>query len=378
MSFILENKEWIFSGIGVSILTALIWFFWPKSGTGKKQIQKAGDASVNVQAGEIHFGITVSDAKQIAQEVFDNTFYKLQGVAMQTATHRANEILDRYLEALAEQNPEGLESATDPDMQYALFRAQMEYARCGVQQLADVLVDILVDRASTKDRSLLQIVLNESIGVAAKLTDYQFDILSVIFILRYTRHTRIDSLESLKSYLREVIVPFIQNLRKDESTFQHLEYTGCGQVQPGFIQIEDGFRRDYPGCFWKGLTKDEADQMINDGKFTSELLTECFHNTDLYQFKALNEQALRSWGEQKGYDADKVNALLNIQHKHLLDNTGIRLFFRKEMPELELLFETWASSPMQAFTLTSVGIAIAHANIRRKTRHEFDLNIWIK
>jgi hypothetical protein len=34
-------------------------------------------------------------------------------------------------------------------------------------------------------------------------------------------------------------------------------------------------------------------------------------------------------------------------------------------------------SGMDHFTLTSVGMAIAHANLRRKTNASFDLGIWI-
>jgi hypothetical protein len=32
---------------------------------------------------------------------------------------------------------------------------------------------------------------------------------------------------------------------------------------------------------------------------------------------------------------------------------------------------------MRAMTLTSVGIAIAHANLKRETGDNFDLSIWI-
>jgi hypothetical protein len=55
-------------------------------------------------------------------------------------------------------------------MQYAVFTAQREFARSGDDQLGDILVDILVDRTKEPDRSLLQIVLNESLNVAPKLT----------------------------------------------------------------------------------------------------------------------------------------------------------------------------------------------------------------
>lgn len=36
MNWIIENKEWLFSGVGVAIVAALISFFWKKKAKSKK------------------------------------------------------------------------------------------------------------------------------------------------------------------------------------------------------------------------------------------------------------------------------------------------------------------------------------------------------
>ncbi len=46
-------------------------------------------------------------------------------------------------------------------------------------------------------------------------------------------------------------------------------------------------------------------------------------------------------------------------------------------PYMRDLFTSWEKSPMQSFTLTSVGIAIAHANIKRLVGEFANLSIWI-
>jgi hypothetical protein len=43
LKWILDNKEWLFSGVAVAIIG---WFF---SNRGNKQIQKSGDNSTNIQ-----------------------------------------------------------------------------------------------------------------------------------------------------------------------------------------------------------------------------------------------------------------------------------------------------------------------------------------
>lgn len=49
MEWVLENKAWLFSGIAIAIPLAII--SWLISSNKKKQIQKGGDNSTNIQVG---------------------------------------------------------------------------------------------------------------------------------------------------------------------------------------------------------------------------------------------------------------------------------------------------------------------------------------
>ena len=52
MDWIIENKEWVFSGIGVFVLGLLISFFASKGKRkSKKMKQKSGSNSTNIQIG---------------------------------------------------------------------------------------------------------------------------------------------------------------------------------------------------------------------------------------------------------------------------------------------------------------------------------------
>jgi len=51
MNWIIENKEWVFSGIGVFILSLIISFIFKRRGK-VNMTQKSGKGSVNIQAGE--------------------------------------------------------------------------------------------------------------------------------------------------------------------------------------------------------------------------------------------------------------------------------------------------------------------------------------
>lgn len=49
MEWIVENKEWLFSGVAIAIPLAIIG--WLLSGRGSKQVQNGGDRSTNIQVG---------------------------------------------------------------------------------------------------------------------------------------------------------------------------------------------------------------------------------------------------------------------------------------------------------------------------------------
>ena len=60
MNWIIENKEWVFSGIGVLAITLVMRLFLFRS-KKPKMSQKSGSHSVNIQAGK---NVEVRDVKR--------------------------------------------------------------------------------------------------------------------------------------------------------------------------------------------------------------------------------------------------------------------------------------------------------------------------
>src|SRR5207244_8541795 len=138
-----------------------------------------------------------AEVRQIALDVFRGNYLSLAGEAVRVARGRAEEVTDAFLRKLQEQNPGGVRQAAEPDFQHAVYTVQKEYARCGDKELGDLLVDLLVDRTKESSRSILQIVLNESLSVAPKLTQAQLAALSLVFLFLYTIKQGISSCELL-------------------------------------------------------------------------------------------------------------------------------------------------------------------------------------
>ena len=56
----------------------------------------------------------------------------------------------------------------------------------------------------------------------------------------------------------------------------------------------------------------------------------------------------------------------------------VKEYILSARPGLQNLFDVWNGSSMSKMTLTTVGIAIAHANFRRRTGQQLDLDVWVK
>jgi hypothetical protein len=72
----------------------------------KVQKQESGDDSTNLQAQSIvvNQGISYSDAKDIALDVYKSNFLQLSQDAAQVARERAEEITDNFLDKLKNEN----------------------------------------------------------------------------------------------------------------------------------------------------------------------------------------------------------------------------------------------------------------------------------
>jgi len=344
-----------------------------------KQVQKSGDDSINIQAKSVNVqtGLTYSEVKDIALDVFKNNFVHLSMVAADTAKKRAEEITGNFLHELEKRNREALNQAQDPNFQYSLFTVQKEYVKSGDKDLGDLLVDILVERTKVDQRGLLQIVLNESLAVAPKLTTSQLCALSVIFLLKYTRYVRINSFEKLSQYLSHRLYPFAKDLPKSNASYQHLEFAGCGSISIGSVSISRIFRETYPGIFTKGFSKEDFENNIAQITDSEKLLMPCSHNNNLFQFNVTDFNALKDKIKKEGINETEYPQIEAFWKKYLMNDEEIKIYLIQKNENMSIIYDIWENTPMKNMSLTSVGIAIAHAYTRSKTGDSGDLSIWI-
>jgi len=345
------------------------------------QEQIVAEGSTAIQAGrDINItksGLTYADVRNVALDVFRSNFYILAGVAKETAETRAVEITERFLSKLQNEYPTGLQKSHDPDFQYALFTVQKEYARNGDKDLGDLLVDLLVDRSKQVQRDILQIVLNESLCTAPKLTDNQLAALAMTFLFRYTQHNGLGNHKVLAEYFDKFVAPFVSKVVKNMACYQHLEFSGCGSIGIGTRHLESILGETYQGQFMLGFDEQEVTNrgvsIGSDNKF----FMPCINDPSKLQICANNKAILETALRENAITAMDCKIIRELFDVGKMSDTEIKRKCIAIRPYMAELFETWSESAMKHFTLTSVGIAIGHANIKRLVGEFANLAIWI-
>ncbi|MBF0270723.1 MAG: hypothetical protein HQL98_01430 [Magnetococcales bacterium] len=341
--------------------------------------QQGGDNSLNIQAEQVtvNTGLTISHVREIANEVFESNFAKLAGLAKETADKRAREITDQFIQELEAKNPAGMQAAEDPDFQYSLFTVQKEFARCGDKELGDLLVGLLVDRTKQEERSLLQIVLNESLSVAPKLNSEQLDILACCFNVANVFRGNMNSIEMLADYLENEILVFADPISLKLSNYKHIEFVGCASVRAGSRDIVKSLTDAYKGFFSKGYQRDAIRAIEEREPKIIDVHISCLHDSALLQPKGLNDDITKTLCSDRGISEELANQLIQLNTQYVMNEQEARKFLEKICPRFPKFLDDAASTQFNSMELTSVGIAIAHAHSRKKIGFDADLSIWI-
>ncbi|SEK81101.1 hypothetical protein SAMN05421740_102763 [Parapedobacter koreensis] len=185
--------------------------------------------------------------------------------------------------------------------------------------------------------------------------------------------------EGFKAYLSEYVFPFIDNLLKDYEHYNYLEYLRCGNIRAGgYHRLEVMFRKNYQGFFAKGFTAEEFGAQFKGCSISVNLLMSCFHDPKKLQIRAFDENSLELLMTEERVSAKNKKKLKQFFDKTTKNDTEIKDLLVEFYPKMEVLFDVCNNTLFKNFELSSVGIAIAHVNYRRRTGDTMDLSIWIK
>lgn len=342
------------------------------------QRQQGGDGSTNLQAQHIvvHQGITYDDAKGIARDVFRENVLVLVGEAQRAAEARVEELIEKFLARLQESGV-SLEALGDPDVQHDLFTAQVGYARSGSVPLADTLVSLLVDRCSAEAQSIEALVLNEAIATLPKITTGQANSLTLAWMLRQAA-AGINSAEEHGQLLEEHIGPLMDDLSMGTVDIQHLQYAGCLAKGISEASFHDTLTLQYGHIYARGFAPEIVTTVLQPYLSDQRFFVDFDEEGRLIRTASGLERALNGTRDLSRFMADEQAAsFLRLNREYRESELQIIDRLEPYFKRIRELEEAWSRSAIRTAELTSVGIAIAHANAVRTSSFDGPLSIWI-
>jgi hypothetical protein len=329
-----------------------------------------GDFSSNHQADRIevnNYGLSYSDAKEIALDVYKSNIVKLSDEAAELAAERVKVFISTLLNELVEKL-ENLNSFKDPGFQSVLFSSQREYAKTGDKDLGQLLVDLLVNRASEVERTKTQIIYDEALDIAPKLTATDYDILSIIFLLRnFSVDHKIADYDSFKDFINQLCL-FV-NVVDDKYPYTYLEYAGCVKEIEDKRGLSSLLIDNFSIAFCTGFNREMASRFDLNNYTLRDHIIPCFNDKLKYQFSFKNKY----YPKLQGYENEDLKAFYITNLQKPLDALKSVAAIN---PLIWKLNEQWKSSEIKHLHLTNVGIAIAIANIYRRAKIKFNLEEW--
>lgn len=341
------------------------------------QKQSSGDGSTNIQASTVNYvavtGVTAPEVYAIARQVFVENFPRLTEEANRLALARAEELVNEFIK-VASRKGGRLAAVADPDFQYSLLSAQRDYARSGAEDLKRLLADLLVRRSST-DGDLEKVVIAESLETVRKLTRRQIAALSLSWLITRAVLTEIESIEDFLAGAKRDYAPFVSDLPVADAEYQHLQYAGCATLNSN-AELGEVFAAQLPGLFQRGFMDSAVPEQLWHNSVRDKLFTRCFHEPGMWQIRAVDEERAYCIAEAEGL-AEYADLYAGYLVGYQLSSRQIEEWLSNQGGFWPEFISVWRKTKISEMYLSSVGMAIGHANWATVTGDATPLSVWI-
>jgi hypothetical protein len=348
-----------------------------------RQDQRVDGGGLAIQSGgDTHYseGLTAQHMGEIVDAVARQLpVYAL--MAEKIVSERLKDFKEEIIKRFEEDKTTKSTAFKDPDFQYLLHAAQHAHARSGENENRDVLIDLIAERSKVEARNRLALTINQAVEKASLLTKEELSVLSISFLFRYTARFGIKSIQELAAFLSEHAVPHLSHVPIARSSYQYLEALGCASIEMGEVDIRNVFSMCYPGVICAGFTRDNLIDHLPEGKKdafdATDIVIPCLDDKSMLQFNALRKEDYDAKLIQFGLDPSEFSNAWNMFVNTVWDTDKISQKLSAFDPSISKIFQLWGETPLKNLTLTSVGMAIGHTNLRLVSGWSADLSIWI-
>ena len=346
-----------------------------------RQEQKAGDNATAIQAGgDVNVGVPLAEIATIMQQLLDANAQQI-GIAWQKSERRTQEFCERIFEKFAPGKAgANSEAFRDPGFLLLLPEAQKSHVRAGEPTVLANLVELIARRSMETDRTELTASLEDAAAVCASLTPSSFAILSTVLLLKRSRF-QAKSLDAAIEALSplSLLLPQINN---KYSSFNHLISNSCATLSVLSFYLLAILGDQLAGVLNQGA--DTAETLLaalpaekKNALIEAGLIGPCLNNRSKVQLTITDVEHFSEWLKEHQIHLadDERNAVWMTFRSTIGTMEDVSRLISPRLAVFPVLIDLW-SGPLQKVELTTLGITIAHTNLKRINGNLGDLASW--
>lgn len=336
--------------------------------------QESGNNSRNIQvAGDMHIGITVTEALEISKMVVKQELDLYTKDALKTAEDRFKAIANRTVDRINSDRPDLFPKFKDPAIQIALYETYKKYIETGDDELGDNLINMLIDRLEIEHRCTKQFVIDDARIILSKLStaNLSFLALYVFALLNIPTNQKNDYVQIIKK-LNKIVE---QAALVTDLDLAYLKQTGCamGVAMIHVNQhIAESLLKTYEYYFSSGITLDLFNQLstkhhinLNEDSFISTI--------SLADNLPDNMVGLRFSSEMRFYDFFSTKNLPDIKsffeefiaRQNKANVNDVKQFHISLDGNWQKVFALWDKESVSTLSIMPVGLYIGSVYLSR-------------
>ena len=351
--------------------------------------QESGDNSQNIQiSGNVHYGITVSDAFEISRNVVKQELSMYTREALTTAEERFKTIANKVVDQINVENPNLFPKFKDPAIQVALNETYKKYIETGDDELGDNLINMLIDRLEIENRNTKQFIIDDARIVLPKLSNanISFLALQVFSLLNIPTNNNNDyktAIDKLKKITEGAAT--ISNL-----DIMYLKQAGCAIGVPMIHvnrNIADSLLNTYEYYFSMGITLDAFNELATKHHLNQSNNINSFGRLiSLIDMFPNNFVGLRFSSRKRFEDIFLANNLpefknlfeefISLQNKANIND--VRAYHLSIDPRWANIFTLWEKEIITTLSIMPVGLYIGSIYLGRTLGIKIPQDIFYK
>lgn len=341
--------------------------------------QTSGHNSNNYQSSNMQIinnnGLSYSDVKDIALTIFEQNFYRLSENAAIEARRRAEELVQKFIDTMYNYKKNlDINIFESPGFQHSLVSAQIEYAKSGEEQILDILINVIVERADSTKHTIKNILLDEAIKTIPKLTQSHLNLLSSIFVFSNYR-LEITTLDELVNKLIFMFKNFMYVIYFGDLFPNHLISMGCATRSSFGRDLDDIIKAIGLPFFYKGFSMEEAMELVGSSDLEKALVTS-FVDEGYYLIKGRYEEEWRNELKEVLGHSTEIEKLIDLHKSKQFFSKEIKSYLVKRDKDIGVIFSYW-DRHARNLSLTPLGLLIGLLNYRNKAKEEIDIEQYL-